>query len=197
MKVPYFSQWESMDFAPKILNKTFDLRNDPLWENSGANSKDEYATWANHICGMACLKMILAARFGNIYPTMELTRMAIEYGAYQVDGDIIKGMIYAPFVSMLSDKFDLPAKIMTKIQAKDIHMYLKRDHFFMASVHPSIRWQESNPPQKGGHLVLVIDASHNYVIFHNSSGDATDNREYITMPTEKFSLYYAERGILI
>jgi hypothetical protein len=47
------------------------LLDDPLWQQSGAQTVEEYAQWATNLCGMACLKMILATR-GETYPTLEL-----------------------------------------------------------------------------------------------------------------------------
>ncbi len=41
------------------------LPRDPSWQASGAHSIEEYVAWASHVCGMACLKMILAHRTGR------------------------------------------------------------------------------------------------------------------------------------
>ena len=60
--VPFFSQWETPDMTMDVLAEGAEvaLRRDPLWKGSGAETLDEYAVWAANICGMACLKMILA-----------------------------------------------------------------------------------------------------------------------------------------
>ena len=98
--VPFFSQWETSDMTLEVLAEGADaaLRRDPLWRGSGAETLDEYAVWAANICGMACLKMILATR-GEIVPTIELARQCTRYGGYVVNDGSIKGLIYAPFVS--------------------------------------------------------------------------------------------------
>ncbi|SJM34871.1 conserved hypothetical protein [Mesorhizobium delmotii] len=135
------------------------LRRDPLWRDSGADTIEEYVRWAANLCGMACLKMILAAR-GEPHSTISLARTCTMYGGYvvnEIDGSI-KGLIYAPFVTFVVKRFGLRAEVMTNIQAVDIPKILSRQRFFMASVHPSIRWPDSEPPSKGGHLVLVTDA---------------------------------------
>ncbi len=117
--VPYFGQWESRDFVSTILAEgpEIALVRDPLWQASGARSLDEYVTWASHVCGMACLKMILAARTGRIVPTLELARTCTTYGGYTVDsqtGDI-KGLVYAPFVKFVAQEFDVQAEVMTHL----------------------------------------------------------------------------------
>ena len=93
--IPYFSQWESPGLAAQFIAHERPLSDDPLWRNSGATSVEEYALWANHVCGMACLKMLLAARTGVTHPTLELTRMAVEFGAYVIEDGTIRGMISA------------------------------------------------------------------------------------------------------
>ncbi len=134
------------------------LRRDPLWRGSGAETLDEYAIWAANICGMACLKMILATR-GEIVPTIELARRCTGYGGYVVNEGSIKGLIYAPFVSFVQAEFGLKAQVMTNVATSDIPAILARSRFFIASVSSSIRWPEREPPSKGGHLVLVTAAS--------------------------------------
>ena len=195
--VPYFSQWESAALAPQFISGELQVRDDPLWSSSGAISQHEYAQWANHICGMACLKMILAARTGTGYPTMELTRVALEFGAYVVREGTIHGMIYAPFVKMLKDRFGVAAEVVTGIDATAIASILKPGSLFIASVHPSIRWLEPPPPKKGGHLVLVTDASAERVVFHNPSGHTIEAQTDAVATTVLFDEFFAGRGVLI
>lgn len=80
--VPFFSQWETPDMTLAVLADGAEaaLRRDPLWQGSGAATRDEYAVWAANVCGMACLKMILATR-GQIVPTIELARRAPDMAA--------------------------------------------------------------------------------------------------------------------
>lgn len=103
--VPYYSQWESRTLAADIIEGRCALADDPKWATSGAVSLEEYAQWANHICGMACLKMILAARTGKAYETLQLARMALDYGAFRLKDGSIHGLIYAPFVEMVSSDY--------------------------------------------------------------------------------------------
>jgi len=195
--VPYFSQWESAGLASRFISGELRVRDDPSWASSGAVSQDEYARWANHICGMACAKMILAAKTGTAWPTMELTRMAIESGAYVVEKDGIRGMIYAPFVEMTKSRFGIDATVVTGVSAFDLPSILQPGALFIASVHPSIRWLKPPPPKKGGHLVLVTRADADEVVFHNPSGHTRETQENATASLQMFDEFFAGRGILV
>ena len=195
--VPYFSQWESAGLASRFISGELQVRDDPSWATSGAASQDEYARWANHICGMACAKMILAAKTGTVWPTLELTKWAVESGAYVVDQDGIRGMIYAPFVEMAKARFGIEAKVVTGITAADLPAILRPGSLFIASVHPSIRWLQPPPPKKGGHLVLVTSADANEVVFHNPSGHTPETQKNAVAPLQMFGEFFAGRGILV
>ncbi|KCB22980.1 C39 family peptidase [Bordetella hinzii] len=197
MQVPYFSQWESADLAPELVAGTATLREDPLWRASGAVTQDEYIEWANHVCGMACLKMVLAARLGRVEPTLTLARLATRYGAYEVGPQNIRGMIYAPFVAMLSAEYGLAAEVKTALPARALPGLLDRGRLYMASVHDSIRLPDSAPPRRGGHLVLITEADGQRVVFHNPSGDSAASRADVCLPAGVFERFYAERGVLI
>lgn len=196
--VPYFSQWESPGLAAQFIAREVALRDDPLWRESGAQTVEEYAEWANHICGMACLKMLLAARTGTIHPTLALTRMAIEFGGYVIREDrSIRGMIYAPVVKLLNERFAIHAEVVTGVTATDLPGIVQPGALFIASVHPSIRWLEGPPPKKGGHLVLVTQATPNTLTFHNPSGHAEETQRDAVATTAQFEEFFAGRGILV
>ena len=198
--VPYFSQWETPDMTAAVLAEGAPtaLLKDPRWASSGAANVDEYARWAGNLCGMACLKMILAAPSGHIVPTVSLAMQCKEYGGYVVDPEgNIKGLIYAPFVPFVQERFAMNASVVTDISAADIPDILAASQFFIASVHHSIRWPDTEPPSKGGHLVLVTAATPNAVRFHNPSGHNLAARENVELPIDAFSKFFARRGIAI
>ena len=197
--VPYFSQWESREITNDVLARgsAIALSEDRNWASSGASSVQEYAHWAGHLCGMACLKMILASRTGQAKPMMELSRQCTAYGGYTVspEGDI-KGLVYAPFVKFINKEYGMDAKIVTGITAGDISRVLSEAEFFIASVHHWIRWPEREPPTKGGHLVLVLSAT-DEIVFHNPSGHDAESQEYASVPLSVFAKFFAGRGIAI
>lgn len=195
--VPYFCQWESAHRAGEIIRKELDLANDPAWRNSGARDRDEYVRWASHVCGMACLKMVLAARDGQEHPTLELARRSLPYGAYveEADGGI-KGLIYAPFVRYVAEVFGLHAQVRVDLPAAELPALMRQADYYMASVHPSIRWPDTLPPKKGGHLVLVTRATANAVVFHNPSGEPGSQAD-VELSLADFDRFYAGRGVAI
>ena len=199
-KVPYFSQWETPDMTMAVLAEGAQaaLLKDPLWASSGARNVEDYARWAGNLCGMACLKMVLAARTGLIVPIMDLAMGCKDYGGYieEPDGKI-KGLIYAPFVPFVRDRFGLDSRVVTGVPSKEIGDILTQSQFFIASVHHSIRWQDTEPPAKGGHLVLVTALEGNVIRFHNPSGHMAATRENVEMPLETFDKFFAGRGIAI
>ncbi len=199
MQVPYFSQWETPDMTLSVIAEgSAALLRDPLWAQSGAHSVEEYAHWAGNLCGMACLKMILAAR-GEFHSILELARTCTQYGGYVVseDGASIKGLIYAPFVKMVSERFGLKAEVVTALKTSAIPDLLSRGQFFMGSVHHSIRWPDQSPPSKGGHLVLITAASSASIRFHNPSGHIPASQQDVTLPLAEFDRFFANRGIAV
>jgi len=198
--VPYFSQWESRELTSDVLTRgaAAALAEDPQWASSGAKTMDEYVRWASNLCGMACLKMILAARTGRAIPMLELARKCTEYGGYSVNAaGQIKGLIYAPFVTFVREAFRIDAEVVTGISACGLAGVLRQAEFFIASVHHSIRWPERQPPMKGGHLVLVLEATSDHVVFHNPSGHTVSSQEYAAVPVSTFDKFFAGRGVAI
>lgn len=196
---PYFSQWETPEMTLAVLADGPDaLLRDPLWHRSGADTVEEYARWAGNLCGMACLKMILATR-GDIYPIMSLARLSASYGGYIVDAQdsSIKGLIYAPFVDFVTSHFGLSAETMTNIETDAIPNILSRRRYFLASVHHSIRWPERAPPSRGGHLVLVTAATPQSIHFHNPSGHCRTSQVDVQLSLADFGRFFANRGIAV
>jgi hypothetical protein len=199
-RVPYFSQWESRELTEDVIARgaAVALVEDPKWASSGASTAEEYARWADNLCGMACLKMVLAARTGGHVQMMELARRCTDHGGYTVSptGEI-KGLIYAPFVQFVRQQFGIDAQVVTGIRATDVVDVLRKAEFFVASVHHTIRWPEREPPRRGGHLVLVLEATTDEIVFHNPSGHTVEAQEYARVPVATFDKFFAGRGIAI
>jgi len=196
-RVPYFSQFETPRLVEAIVTGALDPREDPAWPSSGARDAEDYARWSRHACGMACLKMILAASRGTVVPTLELLRASVPHGCYVESGETIKGLIYAPFVRFVAEEFCLSASVVTGIEAAAIVRVLPRPGYFIASVHPWIRWPEREPPARGGHLVLVLEADAETIVFNNPSGHVAATQAEVRLPVADFQRYFAGRGIAI
>lgn len=198
MKIPpYFAQWESATSVADFISGR-DPATDPLWAGSGAASVEEYALWAGHLCGMACLKMFMAAR-GRLHPIQYFRRAVEAKGGYVTlpNGDI-RGLIYAGAVDWLAEQ-GIPARTLLDLEAADIAPLLGEGRCFMASVHPTIRWPDrGEPPSRGGHLVLVFGQDEaGRLRFHNPSGDPPASQADARLAPADFARFFAGRGILL
>jgi hypothetical protein len=196
-EVPYVCQWATPELAADLIAGRATLAEDANWALSGAANRAEYVEWANHVCGMACLKMVLTHRDGTAPQLLELARRSLPYGAYVRDGERIKGLIYAPFVVFVREQFTLTAEVQVDLDEHQLPLLLEQHRYFIASVHPGIRQHALQPPARGGHLVLVFAADRYSVTFHNPSGDSLANRQKVTMSLADFGRFFAGRGIAI
>jgi hypothetical protein len=195
---PFLGQWESADRIGDILNGTLRAADDPLWPRSGAAGAADYERWADHLCGVACLRMALAAR--GIAPprAFDLARELTHRGGYvlQSDGGI-RGLVYAPAVAWLREAHGIAAEVRVDVAAQDIPALVADGGVFIASVHPAIRWPDRAPPGRGGHLVLVFGAQDGALRFHNPSGDSAASQRAAQVPMDRFAGFHAGRGILL
>jgi hypothetical protein len=193
---PYCGQWESPALIGDIITGACRAEDDPAWAESGAASPAEYARWADHLCGVACLRMALAARGITPPRARDLARILTGYGAYveQEDGNI-RGLIYAPAITWLAEAHAMPAEIILDRAAEDIPPLLANGGFFIASVHPAIRRPTEPAPGKGGHLVLVFGAAQGALRLHNPSGHDADSQCDARVTIADFARFFARRGI--
>lgn len=194
---PCRAQWESPELIAEFLAGR-DPATDPRWVDSGAEDAAEYARWAEHLCGMACLQMALGARGRPIPPIHVLRRAVQAEGGYveQPDGSI-RGLIYAGAVSWLAGQ-GIEARVVLDISTAELAALVAQGGLFMASVHPMIRRPESVPPGRGGHLVLVFGVAPDGALrLHNPSGDTPGSRGDARLLPADFDRFFAGRGILL
>ncbi|WP_211874538.1 hypothetical protein [Plastoroseomonas arctica] len=193
--IPYRAQWESPALIGGFLAGG-DAAEDPLWANSGAATAREYARWADHLCGVACLRMALAAR-GVEASAFEVMRALRARGGYvEAEDGAIRGLVYAPAVTWLSEVHGLASRIVLDLEAAAIPALLD-EGVFIASVHPAIRTPEAPAPGKGGHLVLVHGVSDGALLLHNPSGGCAETQADARVPLADFARFFAGRGILV
>lgn len=196
--VPYFSQWESAELAERFIDGSLDLADDPRWAQSGARTPAEYGYWAGKVCGLACLKMILAWRGQPVPPMMTLVRRALAWHAYvPQDGDRVAGLIYRPFASWAAAEYGITAEAAPDLPLAEVAATASPQAPVMASVHPWIRWPDRDPPARGGHLVLVTGSGGGLLRLHNPSGIAPGSQRDALVRLADFARFYAGRGLLI
>jgi len=153
--------------------------------------------WARCGCGMACLQMILGVRGGDVPGLSELGRAAQSYGAYAAEPQRVGygPLIYAGFVEFVAAEHGLAARVAAPLTIDDLIAAVSGDEVVLASVSAEIRDLPLVPARRGGHLVLVIDASADgaRVCFHDPAGE----RAAVWLERAAFERYYAGRGIAV
>jgi hypothetical protein len=195
--VPYYAQWESADLVPQFLDGSLSPADDPRWAASGARTRQDYAFWSTRICGLACLKMILAWRALPVPPTMRLVERALEWKAYIPDGSRVTGLIYRPFADWIRHDYGIVAEVAASLPVETVVAKAAPGTPVIASVHGWIRWPDRTPPERGGHLVLVTGTSDGLVRLHNPSGIPGHTQRDALLTQRQFARFYAGRGLLV
>ena len=199
-EIPYRSQYASPELAAELQSGALAFEDDPRWREFGAATPAEYRRWARCGCGMACLQMILAALGEPVPALAELGRRAIGYGAYEARPARGFGpLIYAGFVDFVAAEFDLDARVAAPLALTQLIAAVAGDEVVLASVSAAIRTPDVVPERRGGHLVLVIDASSDgeRLCFHDPAGDTERSCAGVWLRREVFERFYAERGITV
>lgn len=197
--VPYFCQWESRGLAKEILEKKITTDDDPKWKTSGAKTKKEYHDWSWSGCGMACTKMILAHQSGKVIPLVELGKKCTEYGGYIMPLETSPGLFYKPYVTFVENEFHWSAKVVQGMSDAELMHELGKGGYVIASVSPQIRYPQSKPKAKSGHLVLVLgyDKAKKEFYLHNPSGISKETQEYAAVSFQDFKKFFSGRSIVV
>lgn len=177
-----------------------DETKDPKWKTSGAKNKKEYKFWANNICGMACLKMILEKELGIKLETITLAKKCLEYRGYKIENENnVNGLYYKEFVRFLSKEFDLQAKVYKRLSLRKIFNEVSKNNYVIASVSRYIRDNTTENIKRGGHLVLVVgyDRENQIIYIHNPSGYYPNKQNYTQVTFKNFKKCFAKRGVIV
>lgn len=196
-QVPYFSQWESPQLVPLIVSGVMRAVDDPLWAQSGASSPAEYEFWSRRICGVACLRMVLAHWCGIKPPTVSLAQECLKAGAYVRHPSHVEGLIYAPFCDYVQSRWSVEANSHPRLPIDQLPSYLQAGRLVMISVHHTIRDAHTTPPRRGGHLVLAVGATTEHLLIHNPSGFPNASQQFASVSWLDLERFYAGRGIVL
>ncbi|GAA1919105.1 C39 family peptidase [Streptantibioticus ferralitis] len=194
--MPAHTQYASSHLISAIAYHGLDPAADPAWASTGATTVEEYARWSRNLCGMACLRMLLAHRDGTAPSLFDLAAMARRHRAYVEESDgSIKGLIYAPFVAYVHEAHEINATVHRDLSMVELSQLLQAGRMVMASVHKEIRRPDRDPPGRGGHLVLVIGQDEcGRLHWRNPSGH-THQARIAAHPPEVFARFFGHRGI--
>jgi hypothetical protein len=195
----YFSQWESPKLVQQFISKKIPVTKDPLWKRSGATSAKDYEYWSWNLCGIACLRMVLSGKKLPVPPAITLAKESVKFGCYTPEPHFIGGLFYKPFITFLNQKFGLKAQIANPLSIHRIKYLLAQNCYLIASVNPAIRFPNSSPLKKGGHLVLITgyDQNNKSLVFQNPSGFYSLSQENVPISETSFAKFFARRGIVI
>ncbi len=199
--VPHFGQFESANLTDQFFDGRLRAVDDPKWATSGAASAQEYADWVWHICGVTCFKMILAHATGQVIPTIALAKGCQEFGGYvRSKSGVInpKGLHYDAFCRFIAERFGWTGRVVAPLTVKRMQAELSQSHYVIASVHPSIHQPATQPPARGGHLVLVTgyNAKDNSITYSDPCG-RPGRQDAVVISQEDFGRFFAHRGIVL
>lgn len=195
--VPYYSQWADPAFARLIVENRADPCLDPTWRTTGFDDEDDYRLWSRRICGLACLRSILAHWQLGRQTHRELLEGALRWGSYVVHPDgRVDGLVYAPFAAWLQGVFGLQVEIYPLNPLHDLTNEISDGAMAIASVSTEIRYPTRESTRRGGHLVLVHGCDATGVWIHNPSG-ATGTQADVHVSRDDFSRFFANRGMVV
>lgn len=117
-------------------------------------------------------------------------------GAFVISNGKVHGLIYAPFVRYLKQRWGIQASVKSNLPVGELAERVTAGQLAIASVHPSIRDAPGHPPGRGGHLVTVWSKRASDLRFVNPSGvPGISQHAQLSIPT--FDGFYARRAVLI
>ena len=196
LNFPIVTQYQSPNLIRGFSRGSVSLTDDPAWAGFGSRSVDEYAFWAPRACGPACLAMVLD-HLGRKYRSLQrIVDDCLECGAFEVSGESVRGLIYAPFASYVQSVFGLQTKVYSSLDLNDVQDAVGAGQLAIVSVGKDIRDVESSQHTRGGHLVLVFGMLKGDVCFRNPSGYGSDTI-CARLPREVFEQSFAHRGVIL
>ncbi len=203
-RLPYAAQVASPELAARIFVDGMDPILDPRWQESGADSPQEYAYWTGRACGVACVKMCVEAFGGPILPLVAWARRGVELGGYlselRPDGSQAeRGWLHSALADLMRAE-GLQAEPRA-LAISDFPTLIAAGSLIIASVSYEI----GTPlpvTRKGGHLVVVygIELQENQVsalILNNPSGRTSEMQAGACIPVQRFEQGYTGRAIVV
>ncbi len=207
-KINYYSQWESRNLNKSIELHAIEASEDPLWENSGAVSKEEYQHWSENICAITCFKMV-SDNFWLIsknVKSISLAKQSAEYGAYtyKEKEQVIEGIFWKPFQKFILEKYNIESYMIKCLTIPKMSRLLLDNQIVFLSVSPFFHRSTNGAKliKRAGHIILVHGfISKNGIIqgfFIKDPGAWTENNsQECFVSTKKLLSNYSGRAFIM
>lgn len=154
----------------------------------GFKSLKDARAWTRRICGLACLKMVIAKKTGQSIPLKTLLDQGLSVDGYmQGVGWIHQGLVD------IAEQYGVTAQCQSiGDQLEVVDAAINRGQLVIASVSCGF-----NQKKKGGHLVLVIGAEKDGFIIHHPSSDKNEQWPHHFINKAQFKECFSENGNII
>ena len=158
------------------------------YQAEGFETIEDARSWTQRICGLACLKMVIAKKTDQVIPLKTLLDQGLAVDGYmrgigwihQGLADVAKQYGITALCQSIGDKLDI------------IDQALGRGELVIASVSCGF-----NPEKKGGHLVLIVGAKADGFIIHHPSSEEDEQWQHHFISKDKFKQCFSEHGNII
>ncbi|WP_263081190.1 C39 family peptidase [Endozoicomonas sp. Mp262] len=157
-------------------------------QQEGFDSMEEAESWTKRICGLACLKMVIARITGEVVPLKALLEQGLAVDGYMKGvGWIHQGLLDVASEYGISG---LCQSVGTELGIIDDE--LEKNRLVIASVSCGF-----NPEKKGGHLVLIIGIHDDGYIIHHPSSEEGEQWSHYRIDRARFLQSFSVNGNII
>lgn len=158
-------------------------------EDSGFPNQDEVDRWQSNACGIASLRMVIAAFTGRAPGYWELLQQGLALGGYN---DV--GWIHAKLVD-LAGAHGVPGRALRRRTVTDLAASLDAGHLAIVSVTPGFRGGRTKPDGsvwgRGGHLVVALRTTPGGIACHHPSSVAEGNWVDRDLPLDRWEASFS------
>lgn len=200
----------------KIKNGDFQISNVPFYSQrltvdnylqEGFTSLEDAKYWAERICGLACLKMILSYKFPEQnFKLKNLLDIGLKIGAY----DEKVGWKHQGLVDLAAN-FDVNGfRQSIRAKVEKIAKYIQDRRLVIVSVTEGMEGGKEYKQKdgsiylmpKGGHLVVIFGADvsqgeiKSFLLHHPSSDKDYEHRDWV-VPKDEFLNSFSKKGNIL
>ncbi len=158
------------------------------YQLEGFESIEEAGSWTKRICGLACLKMVIARITGKVVPLKILLEKGLAVNGYMKGiGWIHQGLLD------VASQYGITGQCQSiGAELEVIDTALQQNQLVIASVSCGF-----NPKKKGGHLVLIIGMQDDGFIIHHPSSEENEQWQHHFISKGHFMRSFSENGNII